>query len=66
MRDALTPDAIVYLNGCATAWGSDNIAREMSLALPGRTVVGDIIYGLYVGYNTVLAPRRSYVNGVEQ
>jgi RHS repeat-associated protein len=66
LNRALAPDAEILLQGCLTAAGADNIARRLSIALPGRMVRGDATVGLYVTYDTVLAPTRSYINGVEQ
>ena len=40
LEQILTPDAIIVLNGCRTGKGGDNLARNLSLLLPGRTVCG--------------------------
>jgi RHS repeat-associated protein len=40
LNNALAKDATVYLNGCHTARGNENLARQMSRLLPGRTIAG--------------------------
>ena len=61
----LTSDAVIYLNGCNSA----GLARELSLALPGVTVVGyntRIPGGSGVGINAACGfwSRIDYRNGV--
>jgi hypothetical protein len=55
LNGSLAPNAKVYLNGCHTARGNDNLAQQMSRLLPGRTVAGQrgFAFGLTgnIGYN---------------
>lgn len=58
------PDAKIDLNGCHTAGDEDNVARKMSSALPGRTVVGGARYQISIpGTAKALGSKVHYKNG---
>ena len=55
IRDKLTEDAVIHLDGCNTAsegllyhlgFFNDNIAMQLSKELPGVTVGGNVFFGV--------------------
>jgi hypothetical protein len=63
---AIAPNANIYLTGCNTAKGDQNIARRMSRILPGRVVYGQSDYAFYVGFLYAAGIGKRYVNNQEQ
>jgi RHS repeat-associated protein len=77
----LSSNASIYLSGCNTArewpWNSENIARSLSIELPGVKVTGNrgVAIGNTLGFFVPLCPlgptvnwgcKRTYVNGTEK
>ena len=64
MLEVTFPDAKIDLNGCHTAGDEKNVARSMSSALPGRTVVGGARYQISIpGTAKAFGSKVHYKNG---
>ena len=64
LLDVTFPDAKIDLNGCHTAGEENNVARNMSTALPGRTVVGGARYQISIpGTAKSFGSKIHYKNG---
>ena len=64
LLEATFPDAKIDLNGCHTAGDEDNVARNMSKALPGRTIVGGARYQISIpGTAKAFGSKVHYKNG---
>jgi hypothetical protein len=65
-RDALAPDASVYLLGCNVAAGDYNMAKRMSRILPGRKIYGQGFYAYYGGFFNIIGWTKRYIDDKEQ
>ena len=64
LLEATFPDAKIDLNGCHTAGDEENVARNMSKALPGRTIVGGARYQISIpGTAKAFGSKVHYKNG---
>jgi len=59
LKKALAPNATVELNACDT----DQLAKQMSVALPNHAVTGISGTALRTGWNSAIGSKNTYING---
>lgn len=60
LKSTCKPDVHIQLNGCKTGRGEDNVAQNLSGALPGSTVAGGSHYQLSIPFTSNSFGTKNY------